>query len=109
MFNMAMRTTDGRCVLCGSTERLTAGHVLTAAAESTRFDEMNTFGQCSGCNFAHEHHPEKYHLWYISKFGLPAFESLAIRHWTKHKHTVEELEAIIARYSKPTGVERARA
>jgi len=98
-FNAFIRELDQRCVLCGSTTELTAGHVLTAAFKSTKYDEMNTFGQCRGCNLKHEHHPELYHQWYINTFGLEAFDALVQKHWTITKYTRAELEGIIAKYA----------
>lgn len=99
-FNAFIRELDQRCVQCGSTNELTAGHVLTAAFKSTKYDEMNTFGQCKGCNLKHEHHPELYHQWYINTFGLEAFDELVRKHWTITKYTRADLEGIIEKYAE---------
>ena len=99
-FNSYIRQRDPACVTCGSREKPTAGHILSAWAESTRFDEMNTFRQCAGCNFAHEHHPERYINWFIGKYGIEKWDELCARHWKGKKHTIEELEEIIAKYGK---------
>lgn len=97
-FNGFIRELDGCCVLCGSRELLTAGHVLTAAFKSTKYDEMNTFGQCSGCNMKHEHHPELYISWYIKHFGQEAWDGLVQRHWEIKKYTRTELNELIDKY-----------
>ena len=48
---------DVKCIVCGTTQKITCGHLFTRAAYSTRWDLDNTFAQCLSCNFRHEYDP----------------------------------------------------
>jgi len=98
-FNAYIRERDRTCLQCKEVKRpmrgiLNAGHVLTCVPHSTKWDEANVFGQCAGCNFRHEHHPQEMILWYIQKFGLVSFEELIKLHNTTIKFTVTDLKAM---------------
>ena len=67
-----IRQRDGECVLCGSKEKLTNGHVFSRAHYSTRWDtrpDGDCHCQCMGCNLVHEHDPFLFFRWYAEKFG----------------------------------------
>ena len=98
VFSLYIRNRDKQCVICGSRERLTCGHLLTRTAYSTRWDEMNCACQCVGCNGRHEWDASKYTVWFLNKFGKKAYEELALRHYTIRKFTNEELKEMIQRY-----------
>jgi len=66
-FSLFIRGRDGyRCFTCGKTKAIAslfgmsiqAGHLFSRTNYSTRWDELNTHAQCSGCNSYHENHPE---------------------------------------------------
>jgi len=82
------------CVLCGTTERLTAGHLITRTAKSVRFSLDNVFTQCASCNFLHEHRPERFTDWYIKKFGVEAYGGLVEHSKQIRKWTVDELKEL---------------
>lgn len=67
---------DGKCVTCGSTNRLGCGHLFSRIAYSTRWDLDNTFAQCWGCNYKHEYDPYPLTNYYITKFGKPRYDAL---------------------------------
>lgn len=86
-----IRRKYGACVQCGTTERLTAGHLITRNAKSVRFDERNVFCQCASCNFLHEHRPELFTSWFLLKYGQEAYETLVADSKRIKKWTVGEL------------------
>jgi hypothetical protein len=48
---------DGKCIVCGTTQNLTPGHLFSRVAYSTRWDLDNVYAQCLNCNFRHESDP----------------------------------------------------
>ena len=79
-FNAYIRERDDyRCFICGvqgdkySTD---AGHLITAAREATRFDELNTHCSCKGCNIKHEHDYEPYRRAFVEKYGEAVYDQL---------------------------------
>lgn len=91
-FSLYIRKRDKYCVLCGTTENLTCGHLFSRVAYSTRWDETNAFGQCAGCNMRHEHDPARFHIWFINKYGKDKFESL---HWQYNRPMKTTNETLI--------------
>jgi len=75
-----------RCVVCGSTDRPTCGHLFSRDTYSTRWDthdEGNAYVQCWGCNYSHEYNPAPFTAWYIRKYGLDSYEKLSARRISK--------------------------
>jgi hypothetical protein len=90
-----VRTRDGRCVVCGTTENLTNGHLFSRVAYSTRWDiepDGNCHTQCLSDNLTHEFDPHPYTRWYISRFGLEAYDELHRRYRAPVKLKDWELE-----------------
>ena len=71
-----VRAVDGACVLCGSTERPTCGHLFSRTSYGTRYHPMNSWQQDAGCNMRHEHDAYPYNHWFIERFGLTAWDDL---------------------------------
>lgn len=93
------RRGDYRCVTCGGLANAQCGHLLTRAFLSTRWDireDGNCHVQCAACNMWHEHHPDRYTLWYLKKFGQEKYEALVRLHNTQKKYTIGELEELAA-------------
>ena len=68
-------------------------HLLTAAAESTRWNLYNCAVQCAGCNMRHEYDPSPMTLWFIKKYGATAYELLAaVHHKPAHYKTADLVE-----------------
>lgn len=84
------------CVECGSKEKPTTGHVLSRRSYATRWDFRNVFRQCWPCNYkAAMTAAASYHLWYVKKFGVEAFDELYQR-WAKgQKYTRLELVGVL--------------
>jgi hypothetical protein len=64
------------CVCCGKTENMTCGHLITRSKYSVRWDLMNCWPQCAGCNYTHEFNPHIYINWFINSQGLYAYRKL---------------------------------
>lgn len=87
------------CVECGTTEQPTTGHVLSRRSMATRWDFRNVFRQCWPDNYrAAMTAAGAYHLWYVKKFGVEAFEKL-YQDWAKgHKYTRLELQNLVPEF-----------
>ena len=92
---------DEKCVECGSIEKPTTGHVLSRRSFATRWDERNVHLQCWPHNYrAAMTAAAAYHLWFIKKFGVDAFEEL-YRDWAKgRKYTRLELEVVLSSWKE---------
>ena len=79
-FNQYIRERDGyRCFICGAPgDRYStdAGHLITAAREATRFDELNTHCSCKGCNIKHEFDYEPYRRAFVEEYGEAVYDEL---------------------------------
>jgi hypothetical protein len=85
---------DGKCVVCGSTSTLGAGHIFSRKAHNTRWDmsEMgNVHCQCWPCNLRHVRDQYPYFQWYINKFGQTRFDQLRREFKTTRKYKTFEL------------------
>jgi hypothetical protein len=92
-----IRARDKRCVVCGSTEKLTNGHLFSRTSYSTRWDytkDGNCHCQCAPCNYRHEFDPFPFTSWYIRKFGKAKWEKLHQRYRTVRKFKDFELQEL---------------
>jgi hypothetical protein len=97
-FSLLVRERDGwTCVLCGESYRpvLSAGHLFSRGADSTRFDPLNVFCQCGACNGYHEINPHIFTLWFIRQFSLEAYEALNVKHRTLAHYKAPDLVEIL--------------
>jgi RNase P subunit RPR2 len=93
------------CLECGTKfypgdKHCTLGHVITARKAIVRYNEDNTFAQCSSCNGEHRFQPHKYILKVIEKIGITRYGKvceLADTHKV-YKIPREELWDIISLY-----------
>ena len=96
-----VRARDGCCVVTGSTDQLTCGHIFSRRSMATRFDiseDGNCHAQSWASNFRHTFDTHPYYRWYIQKFGLDAFDALHAR-WAKGKKiSTPELREMIVEY-----------
>lgn len=86
------------CVVCGSKEFISCGHLLSRSAYSTRWDEVNCHGQCRSCNYKHESYPGPFTSWFLKKFGAQKYLDLEQRYWQSRKWKDWELEELIETY-----------
>lgn len=98
MISKIIRTLEPRCVLCGSEEKLGAGHIFSRRAYATRWDlseEGNVHTQCWPCNFLHVRDPYPYFNWYIKKFGQKKLDELRMRYNQETHYKTIELEEML--------------
>jgi len=97
-FSKWIRERDKRCVTCGATEGLQAGHFWHNCLD---FDEMNINAQCARCNHYLSGNLAVYASYLIAKHGVKKFQDLEARHYLAMKgehYTVEDYESIIKKY-----------
>lgn len=82
----------GKCVVCGSTDKLGWGHVFSRSARSTRYDLDNIFLQCWPCNFKHTHDTVPYYRWYQQTFGMEKFDEVYSKFKNSTKQSLSDLE-----------------
>ena len=93
--SLYIRLRDEHCVVCGSPENLTNGHLFSRMSYSSRWDiteDGNCHCQCWGCNFSHEHDSYPFTNWYIKKFSYDKWEELHRRYKKPKKYTTPQLE-----------------
>jgi len=98
LVSIYIRRRDGECVICGSKQRLTNGHVFSRDTYITRWDLMedgNCHCQCWPCNYRHEFDTYPFHTWYRNRFGDEKFAELYKRYRTIKKFKDFELEELI--------------
>lgn len=104
VFSLYIRRRDGfKCVTCGyqGFEKdgvMQAGHLFTRAANSTRWDPLNTSCQCRSCNFRHEFDWEPYRSWFVGVYGQESYDDLYRKHKTVKKFTKGQLLAMYEHY-----------
>lgn len=76
---------DGKCVVCGTTESLTSGHLLSRGHYSTRWDLDNCFAQCSSCNLKHEEDTWPFTRYYLTIYSQDHLDELH-RRWSSPSH-----------------------
>lgn len=97
LVSIIIRGRDQKCVVCGSTDKLTNGHIFSRGSYSTRWDiteDGNCHTQCWGCNYKHVRDQYPYFNWYIKKFGQVKFDALRRRFKETRPYKDYELEEI---------------
>jgi hypothetical protein len=77
--SLIIRARDKKCVQCGSTDRLTNGHVFPGRYQVLRWDireDGECHCQCWPCNWRHTYHQAPYYQWFINKFGIERYNEL---------------------------------
>jgi hypothetical protein len=102
VFSLFIRNRDDyKCCVCGATKEtavIQCGHLITRSNFATRWDEKNCYAQCSGCNMAHEYHPEMMTHFFVNKFGVEEYNKLVIRSQKPPKFSHEDLIYMIKFY-----------
>lgn len=66
-----------KCSLCGNpTKKRQWSHLISGRKHSVRWNPINIFSQCRGCNIRHEHYPEYYTAWWIRRYGEANYQDL---------------------------------
>lgn len=91
------------CVCCGRSDGiLQGGHLIPKGSSSAvRFDLMNVFTQCSGCNSKHRFNQHPFIQWFIKEYGFEEYDYLVERSKAKPKPIKKvELLEILEQYKK---------
>ena len=102
-FSEYIRRRDRRCVCCGSTNNLQCGHLFSRKNYSTRWEPLNAYCQCSGCNLRHEYDPYTLTSYFIDLYGKEAYDDLHLKHVTPKKYTTAEILQIAESYKRLEG------
>lgn len=100
VFSEYIRLLDGRCVTCGSVDRLQCGHLFSRTSYSTRWDERNAYTQCASCNLRHEYDPGPLTSYFLSIYSKEDYDRLHEKYRTVKKFTEDDLMAIIEKNKK---------
>ncbi len=98
--SLFVRKFHGKCVTCGATENLQAGHLITRAKYSTRWLFINVPCQCNSCNLRHEYQPEHLTRWFINKYGAEKYDELVTESNTPKKLSTDEIKEIGDEYKR---------
>lgn len=82
------------CVVCGSRENITAGHLFSRSHYSMRWSFENVFPQCLSCNLKHEHNPMPFYNWYMTLYGWEKMRETYARWNQISKYKDYELETL---------------
>jgi hypothetical protein len=88
-FSQWIRKRDKRCVTCGSTNQLQAGHFYHGVLD---FDEENINAQCKQCNHFKSGNLALYSIYLLKKLGLKKFNELNLRHYQAMKGEIRSAE-----------------
>lgn len=94
---------DKKCLVCGTTQNLTCGHLFSRVAYSTRWDLRNCYAQCLSCNLKHEYdpYPMIYAVKGLVKMAIDPDEFIDSLHRiyvTPHKYKTYELEELYKQF-----------
>lgn len=92
LFSLYIRKRDPACVVCGSKDNATCGHLFSRISYSLRWDESGSFRQCASCNNLHEYDPYPFTRWYQRKFGIEAYDELHRKWYAVKKLSNKDLE-----------------
>ena len=96
--SLYIRERDEYCVLCGTTQKLTNGHLFSRRSHSTRWDysiDGNCHTQCWGCNYKHGWDTYPYTNWYLESFGKDSLDKLHFRFRSVKKYKNFELAELL--------------
>ena len=91
------------CVCCGRFDGiLQGGHLIPKGSSSAvRFDLLNVFTQCSGCNSLHRYNPHPFIQWFLNEYGLEEYNDLVKRSKSKPKPIKKtQLRELLEEYKK---------
>lgn len=91
-----VRKREPYCVTCGTRENLTCSHLITRSKKSIRWDLDNCHTQCRSCNFRHEHYPEIYTEWWLSRYSFEEYQKLIERGNKTKRWTIAELKNLMS-------------
>lgn len=100
LFSKIIRARDGVCIVCGTTEKLSNGHLHSRIAHSTRWDPENCWAQCWSCNSRHEYDFYPMAEAVKKKLGQEKYDALHLRYRTPVKISTPELAEMVERFKQ---------
>lgn len=98
--SLIVRARDGKCVICGSTQRLQCSHLIKRGRLATRFDLDNCSCNCASCNWRHNSYPEYYTEWFLEHKGNELYSKLIEQSQQLWKPSNAELESLLEHLNK---------
>ena len=102
LFSLFIRERDNyTCITCGKKGKgsfMHAGHFISRTHNSILFDPINVSAQCQNCNMWKQGESGIYAQKIIEKYGIEEFDALVERGRKLKQWTVQELEALKAKY-----------
>ena len=96
--SLIVRRRDGRCVTCGTLQRLQCSHFYSRRYLSMRFDLRNCNAMCAGCNRRHNRDRRPYERYMLKKYGPGVVADLDSLRMSLEKVTGAELRAMLEDY-----------
>lgn len=100
-----IRQRDPWCVTCGQNATRDCGHYRHNSERNQElggnalwYDERNLNGQCVSCNKWHSGALDRYAIYLQAKHGYGILEEIQRLYTTPKKWTVEEIQALTAKY-----------
>jgi hypothetical protein len=72
LFSLVVRS-PGRCVICGTTERLQCAHGFSRRHRNTRWDERNAWPMCAAHHQFFTHRPLEWDEWMLAQMGADVY------------------------------------
>ena len=93
-----VRKRDGRCVLCGTTEDLTASHFFSRRWLHIRWNLQNVCCMCERCNFNHNVNVWPYANWMLDTYDEGIMSELYDLRMQTRKIENDELKSLLEQY-----------
>ena len=100
VFGKWVKQRENKCIVCGSTSNLQAGHFMSRRYNNTRYDPDNVHSECLKCNCFDPNSILEYRRQIINLYGEGYDKVLEERAHVIRKFTVQELEELIKYYKE---------
>jgi hypothetical protein len=95
---------DGKCVLCGATEKLTSGHWIHRGKKRVRWDVRNVNCLCASCNLTDNYQPQWHTEYMLKHHGIDVvLELTELSKVLSWKFSVPELRAMVEEAERLSG------
>lgn len=68
LFSQFIRTRDGMCYRCGTTENLQCAHIISRSYKTIRTHPLNAIALCRSCHVYFTHRPLEWQDWIEERF-----------------------------------------
>ena len=96
VFEIVLKRDGGKCVVCGSKEKLSPGHVFSRRHLATRWNLQNVHVQCIPCNYLHVRDQYPYFNWFVRTYGQVALDDLRAKYQLITHYKIKDLEEMYA-------------